>query len=263
MLIYLYYRMAPIRKRKATRYIPRPKKRVGTKLPASSSIIDRGVDLATKNKTMYAPSVNLRNHNSSKITSNIGPFGERWVGKLKYVDKFKQNVVVGEYTELLFNLNSLFDPDRTGVGHQPRGFDQLSGIYSRYRVLKTAYKLTMLSTSQSSNLIQVVHQSNTTSSAQSAANALEQGNSMVRMFNAFQRAIPLKGIIALNTLTGNSLEAYRSDDKYEGTVTTNPTELLILHVGIEGTTSVAANVEWLVELEYDCEMWDPFELPPS
>lgn len=36
--------------------------------------------------------------------------------------------------ENAFRLNSLFDPDFTGVGTQPVGFDQWSGLYNRYRV---------------------------------------------------------------------------------------------------------------------------------
>jgi hypothetical protein len=35
-----------------------------------------------------------------------------------------------------FNLNSIFDPNRTGTGHQPLGHDQWAGFYNRYRVLR-------------------------------------------------------------------------------------------------------------------------------
>lgn len=33
-----------------------------------------------------------------------------------------------------FSLNSLFDPDQTGVGHQPRTYDEWSAFYKSYRV---------------------------------------------------------------------------------------------------------------------------------
>lgn len=34
-----------------------------------------------------------------------------------------------------FRLNSVFDPDLTGVGHQPYGYDTITGLYSVYKVM--------------------------------------------------------------------------------------------------------------------------------
>jgi len=42
----------------------------------------------------------------------------------------------------LFRLNSLHDPDYTGVGHQPLAHDQWSQLYNRYTVLKSTIKAT-------------------------------------------------------------------------------------------------------------------------
>lgn len=39
-------------------------------------------------------------------------------------------------TSNVFNLNSQFDPDQTGVGHQPYARDQFAGLYGRYKVKK-------------------------------------------------------------------------------------------------------------------------------
>lgn len=39
-------------------------------------------------------------------------------------------------TEIAFRLNSLFDPNFTGTGHQPLGYDQFSALYTLYRVYK-------------------------------------------------------------------------------------------------------------------------------
>jgi hypothetical protein len=38
-------------------------------------------------------------------------------------------------------LNSLVDPNATGTGHQPYGFDQLAAIYAKYRVLNCHVEL--------------------------------------------------------------------------------------------------------------------------
>lgn len=36
-----------------------------------------------------------------------------------------------------FRANSAFDPDYTGIGHQPLGFDQMMALYARYEVIST------------------------------------------------------------------------------------------------------------------------------
>lgn len=38
-------------------------------------------------------------------------------------------------TEVLFCVNSLYDPNFTGTGHQPNGFAQLSALYGSYQVV--------------------------------------------------------------------------------------------------------------------------------
>jgi hypothetical protein len=43
------------------------------------------------------------------------------------------------YAGNVYRMNSLYDPDATGAGHQPRGFDQLvaaAGPYTRFTVTK-------------------------------------------------------------------------------------------------------------------------------
>jgi hypothetical protein len=47
-------------------------------------------------------------------------------------------------TSKVFSLNSLFDPDISGTGHQPYGFDQLcssTGPYTRYKVIGVELEL--------------------------------------------------------------------------------------------------------------------------
>lgn len=40
-----------------------------------------------------------------------------------------------------FRLNSLFDPNLTSAGHQPYAYDQISGMYSYYRVYEAAFEI--------------------------------------------------------------------------------------------------------------------------
>ncbi len=41
----------------------------------------------------------------------------------------------------VFTANGLFDPDITGTGHQPRGFDQFMALYDKYVVVSSSITL--------------------------------------------------------------------------------------------------------------------------
>lgn len=51
--------------------------------------------------------------------------------------------VIGKY---VFRMNSIYDPDFTGVGHQPCPHDTYQTIYNHYTVLKSRIKATFIPT---------------------------------------------------------------------------------------------------------------------
>jgi len=54
---------------------------------------------------------------------------------LKYSDvQVISNTVGSGFTTWVLRPNSVFDPDLTGVGHQPLRFDQLAAMFQQYRV---------------------------------------------------------------------------------------------------------------------------------
>ena len=56
--------------------------------------------------------------------------------KMRYVAHLEPSAAVaGNAWFNTFSLNSTFDPDRTGVGHQPWGRDQMATLYNTYRVV--------------------------------------------------------------------------------------------------------------------------------
>lgn len=69
-------------------------------------------------------------HKSHLLYSSIVPVSSTGVG------------VVGYYT---FSANGLFDPDITGAGHQPCGFDQLIALYEHYTVTRAKVTATFFS----------------------------------------------------------------------------------------------------------------------
>jgi len=74
---------------------------------------------------------------AARIPMTVAPsgfpsFGE---GTLEYRQLVSLDAGAGSLTYNTFNLNSLYDPDQTGTGHQPCGYDSWAALYSRYLVM--------------------------------------------------------------------------------------------------------------------------------
>jgi len=74
------------------------------------------------------------------VNRAVNPIPERYICKMKYSDTFQ--LTSGGGSLYRFNLNSIFDPNRTGVGHQPYGHDQYDRIYNHYKVNYSTIVLT-------------------------------------------------------------------------------------------------------------------------
>lgn len=69
-------------------------------------------------------------------------FPDKMVTTLRYVDNVALSATSNGVGSNVFRMNSLFDPDLSGSGHQPMYFDQICGPigtapYSRYRVISS------------------------------------------------------------------------------------------------------------------------------
>ena len=71
------------------------------------------------------------------------PMPRRYMTKLRYADTgLTVNPGIGTVATYTFRANSLFDPDYTSTGHQPRGFDQLMPLFNHYTVLGSKITVT-------------------------------------------------------------------------------------------------------------------------
>lgn len=66
--------------------------------------------------------------------NNIG-LPRKKIVKLTYCQTNSIVSSTGLLARNVYRLNSLFDPDQTGIGHQPFGFDQWANLYDVYTVL--------------------------------------------------------------------------------------------------------------------------------
>ena len=72
------------------------------------------------------------------VNRALQPIAQRYISKHKYVE----SIVVSNINQpFALRVNSMFDPNQTGVGRQPYGRDQLAALYNRYRVIAVKARL--------------------------------------------------------------------------------------------------------------------------
>lgn len=167
------------------------------------------------------------------------PFAPSMTRALEYTDRFTFTAGgSGLYgTEQIMRLNSLFDPDLTGTGHQPYGFDQLAALYFRYKVHKVKLSLEFADPSGDGIVIAVAVQN--TDSSQAITGSSQ--SSVAERPNVFTHAISNTGdqdfifesvvdIEKIDGLTKNQFEA--NIEEYSALCTASPTRTPYVRIAI-------------------------------
>lgn len=189
----------------------------------------------------------------------VGPLPPRIITKLRYSATFTSGLVLYDSQ---FRLNSLFDPDYTGAGHQPYGFDSYASIYSKYRVFACKYRIKAVTSNATPCQITVVTNNSQTAFSNPSL-AAESPRSVSQLLGL---GIPkvIKANSYLPAVVGASKTQYKSDDRYSSDVGSSPTEHINLHIitsDMAGATT--NNVSYTVELCYCVEFYDPYVLAQS
>ncbi len=99
--------------------------------------------------------------------------------------KYAQRILLGDNTAnpfpQVFRINSVFDPDETGTGHQTRGHDELAAIYNDYMVISAGYKITLVNLSTTTMFVWAHLDTDATSDIVSWQDAQERGSDVKRV----------------------------------------------------------------------------------
>jgi hypothetical protein len=168
---------------------------------------------------------------------------------LKYAESILATGVSGAMVSQFFQGSSLYDPNLSGVGHQPFGFDQYTPFFQRYYVTGVRAKLTAVADANSWVAMHIGPEY--TSVPTSVQNVAELPRSVYGVANL---AIPLK----LN-YSASAQEMYGITDNAalastDVTAPTNasPTKNWFIRVyGESCDASSTTHLYYMVEIEYD------------
>lgn len=208
------------------------------------------------------PGTTSQSNGFSVTNRALQPFPPRFRTKMVYADTYAVNLAAGIPQDQSFRLNSTFDPDLSGAGHQPTGRDTLVTLYNRYRVLGAKWRVCVINADNSATTVTVVPNNTSTSYSTTDSDMFEQSRAqwMVVRNNPDQNQI--EGSCLLHQLDGVSMQEYLTDDRFQALGTTNPVEQLNLHV-VMRALAASPNFRLYVAIEYDVEWFDPIPLAQS
>ncbi len=192
------------------------------------------------------------------------PFPDQYRVSLRYGEQRLRGpgTTVDNY---VYRANSVFDPDLTGTGHQPMGFDQLAALYNRYRVTAVKYSITIANLTAEPMQFVIVAKNDTANLI-----SVDQAHEL-----PFSRAITVGGInggqavrtisawVSNRAVTGVSASKYK-DNQYAAIVTANPTEaigLVMRALSLDAATNLNYNIT--VALTYNTVFYDRITLASS
>lgn len=197
------------------------------------------------------------------VNRALQPFAQRYIAKLKYTENFTMPTAVGGIQTYSFNLNSLFKPNRVATGHQPYGYDQLTPIYNRYRVISCSYVVKAISSTQTVNVC--VLPANQVVLPGFAGAAMESPRARFITQNPGGSMKTIVGRTYIPSLMGRNKAQYMADDNYQAQVSNSPAELAILNIFTQGINDSAVDPACLlsITLHYTAEFFDVIQQSPS
>jgi hypothetical protein len=92
-------------------------------------------------------------------------FPDRIMSKLRYHDAETLTSTAGSLGKYVYRWNSTFDPDASGVGHQPMFRDTFAGIYDHYAVVRASATVKFINSSSVAMFVGMVTDDDTTTSS--------------------------------------------------------------------------------------------------
>jgi hypothetical protein len=171
----------------------------------------------------------------------------------------------GAVATYVFRANDCFDPDFTGTGHQPMGFDQMMVFYNHFCVRKARIKCTFRSITgiQSTACIRIDASSTPLTVIDQI---IEFGGLVMTELNrtdVFGSLKTLELSLDVANLQGLSPSALSADPSLRGSAAASPTEITYFHVAIWDSNAVTNTVLVDIVLEQLVEFMEPRDATES
>ena len=201
-----------------------------------------------------------RPHTRHKNTLSVGRMlPDSTIVTLTYGDIVQINPNAAFSTAYVFRANSIFDPDRTGTGHQPLGRDEWSNFYNHVTVLGSRIKATFVprgsTATTSSGLVAITLKANDTVSVDPITPLLEAKGAKwayMGLGNATAKGTTLRNYFSAKKFFG--VTDVNDNNDLKAAVGFNPAEQAYFHVqvGPQDGLADAQPIDVIVQIDYIC-----------
>lgn len=204
---------------------------------------------------------------TTKMTMTAPVRPDRLLVKMPYSSQNSMVLTAGRGNSYVWNMNSIYDPDRSGVGHQPLGHDQWAAFYDKYRVYRLSYDITLTNMNADSPI-----QCGLGLAPAAFGSFTDQGvfeQSHIKRFtlstvNAGGNTRRLRGSVSLPQIIGQTSTQYKTDIQNAATFNNNPSTLCCLNILARAVNQGVAPVIFMaVTLTYHVECFQPPPIPLS
>lgn len=206
--------------------------------------------------------------NTTRNVRNSGnPFlSNRITTTMKYHEDLSRSSVIGAFTHQ-FRANSLFKPDFSASGHQPRGFDQLKTIYTDYRVYACQAELICMVNNTSVPSVPMIaaiswHSTNV-NNVITIGDVFENRQVKSKTFNR-DNPLTLRKFLTVAQILGESKRFVRNEKDLASGTGNNPLKdaFINIYVGaLDGGSTFSVDVS--LTLTYYCMMYGSIQVPQS
>jgi len=178
-----------------------------------------------------------------------GPFPPEIFTKHRYSENVTLTTGTGGIYGTLqtYRLNSLYDPNLSGTGHQPYGFDEVVNIYGRYCVTDVDIQLTLSGSQNTNNTLGYLitpagYTFNMAGLLAADVNEIPGGGTLVGNVatTAQGQSTVRLGTIPIGTIEGRTKASILSERDYSADYTTSPLISPVLTLGLANSSSVGA-----------------------
>jgi len=205
---------------------------------------------------------------ASVAVSRSSPIPDRFLTKLRYSTLHALTTAgVAIPASYQFRLNSIFDPDLTGTGHQPLGHDEMATLYQKYTVRGVAWHITFTnqSTTDYADVCVMLRPNTTAVSLMSTALETEHvRRGVVGPESGSRNIMTMKGYASIAKIRGVKASKVEIENEYSALIGANPNIVPTLQVYVENqNVNASITVNFRLEMVYYVTFFDRQALAQS